>query len=285
MNKKDLNTKQVGNLFGVDESTVRRWSLTGKIKCNKSAGGHRKFSFSNIIEFAKKHDIQIDPNFKSKQLDRKKIIKRILNHTLNHEGKSIETIFIQLYLNGVPLEDFMDNYIESVLVQLQKKLDEQEISVAEEHIGRKIISKSLNSFRASIIDNKNKNDKNVLCLNLENDIPDLPIDMIQILLENINYNVHNCGSHTSIKNLKKLLKDNKYEAIFIYMCDRQCCTSTVHDNIKKTNEDLSAISILAQKYNIKLFLGGPSFKNIETDTLKHYNLFNKYSDTLAINKY
>ena len=32
-----------------------------------------------------------------------------------------------------------------------------------------------------------------ITLNLENDIPDLPIDMIQILLEDEGYNVHNCG--------------------------------------------------------------------------------------------
>ena len=34
--------------YGVDESTVRRWALSGKIKCSTSAGGHRKFSYKNI---------------------------------------------------------------------------------------------------------------------------------------------------------------------------------------------------------------------------------------------
>ena len=31
MDNKGLNTKQLGNLFGVDESTVRRWALSGKL--------------------------------------------------------------------------------------------------------------------------------------------------------------------------------------------------------------------------------------------------------------
>ena len=62
MIKKDLNTKQVGSLFGVDESTVRRWSLAGKIKSSSSAGGHRTFSYKNIMEFAKTKGLELTTN-------------------------------------------------------------------------------------------------------------------------------------------------------------------------------------------------------------------------------
>ncbi len=282
MNKKELNTKQVGDLFGVDESTVRRWSISGKIKCASSAGGHRKFSYYNIIQFSKNHGAKFKQKNDIDVLDSKQIIKKITNFTLSHDSSSIESIFIGLYLHGIQLSDLMDNYVEKVLVNIQSKLDTEKISTAEEHIARKIISRSLNNFRQSISNTKSKKNKNILCLNLENDIPDLPIDMIQILLENINYNVQNCGSHTSTENLKILLSKKEYEAIFIYLCDRQCCTSTVRDNIKKTNHDLNEIGKLAKKYKIKLFLGGPSFKNLDKENLKKYTRFTKYSEALSI---
>jgi methanogenic corrinoid protein MtbC1 len=282
MNKKELNTKQVGDLFGVDESTVRRWSISGKIKCASSAGGHRKFSYYNIIQFSKNHGAKFKQKKDIDVLDSKQIIKKITNLTLNHDSSSIESIFIGLYLQGIQLSDLMDNYVEKVLINIQSKLDTEKISTAEEHIARKIISRSLNNFRQSISNTKSKNNKNILCLNLENDIPDLPIDMIQILLENINYNVQNCGSHTSTENLKILLSKKEYEAIFIYLCNRQCCTSTVRDNIKKTNHDLNEIGKLAKKYKIKLFLGGPSFKNVDKENLKKYTRFTKYSEALSI---
>ncbi len=284
MIKKDLNTKQVSNLFAVNESTVRRWAMAGKIKCISSAGGHRKFSYSDIMEFAKKKKIKFNSSIKIENLDRKIIIKNLVDKSLKQDFRSIESSLIELYLNGTQLTDLMDNYIEQVLVQVQKKLDAKKISVAEEHIARKIIAKSLSNFKLSISNNKISTGKNILCLNLENDIPDLPIDMIEILLEDINYQVDNCGSHTSIENLKILLANKNYEAIFIYLCDRQCCTSTVYDNIQKTNQDLKEISILAKKYKIKLFLGGPSFKNIDKDILKNYNKVQKYSEVLNIKK-
>lgn len=284
MIKKDLNTKQVGNLFGVDESTVRRWSLAGKIKSSSSAGGHRTFSYKNIIEFAKSKGLSLSINKNLDKLDAKTIVKNLTELALNHNTKSFEKTLVQLYLNGIQLTEMMDNCIEPCLVNIQKKLDGKEISVAEEHIARKIVSKSLNNFKYSIINDKALKGKNILCLNLENDIPDLPIDMIQILLENSGFTVDNCGSHTSIENLKNLLKDKEYEALFIYLCDRQCCTSTMIDNIKKTNESLKEISLLGKKYNIKLFLGGPSFNTINKETLKNFHTFTDYSESLILNK-
>ena len=284
MIKKDLNTKQVGNLFGVDESTVRRWALAGKIKCISSAGGHRKFSYSDIVSFANKKGITLDIDGKTKKSNPKNSVKDLTGYALKQDYRKIEGHLIRLYLSGTPLTHIMDNYIEPVLVNIQKNLDDNKISVAEEHIARKIVSKSLSQFKLSITNTNKTNQKNILCLNLENDIPDLPIDMIQILLEDNGYSVHNCGSHTSIDNIKNLLSKKKYEAIFIYLCDRQCCTSTLIDHIDKTNSDLKEIAKLSKKHDIKLFLGGPYFKNINPEVLKCYTKFTKYSEALQINK-
>ncbi len=282
MANKGLNTKQIGNLFGVNESTIRRWAIAGKIKYSSSAGGHRSFSYKNIVQFAKKRGLKLQEE--QSVSDKDKIFNDILDLSLKNNNNSIELLLVKLYLGGFKLADIMDNIIEKSLVALQAKLDQGLISVAEEHIARKVISKALNAFKLTIINQNANNNKNILCLNLENDIPDLPIDMIEILLENIDYNVHNCGSHTSVEDVKKLLEKQKYEAIFIYLCDRQCCTSTLINNIEKTNKDLHHISILAEKYEIKLFLGGPYFENIDKKILKKFNQFKKYSEVIEINK-
>jgi len=280
--KKYLNTKQVGNLFDVNESTVRRWASSGKIECISSAGGHRKFSYQNVMSFANDQGLKINSGEIPYNINRKTIIDDSVKHVFNNDAKSLEMIFVQLYLDGTLLPDLMDNFVEKILVKIQDKLDQREVSVAEEHIARKVVSKALNNFKLTVSNHVSRNNENILCLNLENDIPDLPIDMIQILLENNNFNVHNCGANTSIKDIKKLLSNQTYKAIFIYLCDRQCCTATVKDNIKKTNSDLEQVSILAKKYNIKLYLGGPSFKNINKNILKNYNTFTKYSESLKI---
>ena len=235
------------------------------------------------MNFANTQGLKINSSEIPYNVNRKTVISDSVNHVFKNDAKSLELIFVQLFLDGTPLTDLMDNYVEKILVEIQNKLDRKEVSIAEEHIARKIVSKALNNFKLTVSDSSSEKKKNILCLNLENDIPDLPIDMIQILLENKNYNVHNCGANTSIKDIKKLLSTKKYKAIFIYLCDRQCCTATVKDNLKKTNQDLNDISVLAKKYNIELYLGGPSFKNIDKDVLRSYKTFSKYSESLQIN--
>ena len=283
MIKSDLNTKQVSKLFGVDSSTIRRWTMANKIKCSVTAGGHRAFQYKHIIDFAKKHGAKFIAKNK-KNINKAKSIEQIINSSLALSQDSIDQIFIQLYLHGIKLTTIMDDYIEESLIAIQHKLDLKEISVAEEHIARKIISKSLNTFRKSITKSEEINNKNILCLNLENDIPDLPIDMIQILLENDGFTVHNSGSHTSIDNLKLLVNKTDYEAIFIYLCNRQCCTATVESHINDTNLSLKEIASIGKQYNIKLFLGGPSTMNIEPDIIKDYKQFTNYADSLTLIK-
>ena len=147
MLKKDLNTKQVGNLFGVDESTVRRWALSGKIKCISSAGGHRKFSYNDIVEFANKKGIELNVSEKEKDFDPSSVIPEIVGYSLKQDYKSVEGLLIELYLSGIQLTSLMDDYIEPVLVSIQNHLDDKKISVAEEHIARKIVSKGLGSVQ------------------------------------------------------------------------------------------------------------------------------------------
>lgn len=43
--------KQVSEILGVDESTVRRWTQSGKLKCFRTLGGHRRFPAAYILEF------------------------------------------------------------------------------------------------------------------------------------------------------------------------------------------------------------------------------------------
>ena len=285
MPKSYLNTSQVAELFNVDNSTVRRWTLSKKLRCTSSNGGHRKFSYKQILDFvtknSKKMNLNLDVVSKIDGNDSKSdLIKFIVDNALNRKSSDIESLLMKLYLQGNSVSKIFDDYVEVSLEKIQIMLDEQKISVAEEHIARKSVSKALGYF-GDIISKDSETKKTSLCLNIENDIPDLAIDMIQIILESINHSVYNSGSHTSIKNLKFLLAKNSYDSIYIYMCNRQCCTATVKDNLGKTIESLEQIAQLSEKYSIDLHIGGPSTDLIDDKISFKYKKFYKFSEILS----
>lgn len=43
-----MTTREVAQLFRVDPKTVTRWAATGKLKCLKTLGGHRRFRREDI---------------------------------------------------------------------------------------------------------------------------------------------------------------------------------------------------------------------------------------------
>ena len=45
-------TKHVSDIFGVNVSTIKRWSDSGRLKCFRTLGGHRRYSADWIIRFA-----------------------------------------------------------------------------------------------------------------------------------------------------------------------------------------------------------------------------------------
>ena len=96
MLNKGLNTKQVGNLFNVDESTVRRWALSGKIKCSSSAGGHRKFSYKDLIKFSLDNNIKLNKNKDSSKLSQTSICNKFVKSALEHNYKPIEKLLVEL---------------------------------------------------------------------------------------------------------------------------------------------------------------------------------------------
>ena len=70
----------------------------------------------------------------------------------------------------------------------------------------------------------------------------------------------------------------KYDSMYIFMCDRQCCSSTVKNHMKNTIHDLEHINDLCSKYSIDLFIGGPATSLIDQQVSFKYNKFLKFSE-------
>lgn len=54
-----LTPTQVADMFKVSPITVRQWSSSGKLKCQTTPGGHRRYLPSDIEEFAKTSGINL----------------------------------------------------------------------------------------------------------------------------------------------------------------------------------------------------------------------------------
>lgn len=129
--------------------------------------------------------------------------------------------------------------------------------------------------------NGSYNGKTALCVNFEDNLPDLGVVMSEIILRHSGYNVLNTGSHAELGNLEAMINKKNVDLIVFFLCDMQCCMATVKDNIQKTEDQTKVLAKLAHSLGVKVIFGGqglqflPSVKHNTDHTFLTYNEFKR----------
>jgi len=160
---------------------------------------------------------------------------------------------------------------------VENALRQKYISHVEAFISRKLITRSVESL------NQNKpngsfNGKTALCINFEDNLPDLGVVMSEIILRHNGYNVLNTGSHAELGNLQDVIKKKGIALLLFYLCDMQCCMATVRDNLSKTSSQVKEIVSLANKLKVNIVFGGSGIQFLPDVSNQISSSFNKYSD-------
>jgi len=291
---KYLSSKDVANILGINISTLKRWTDSGKLSCEKTGGGHRKFTMQHVREFYKSHS----DSSKSEHLflnkkehkflyglinnrDYKELAQNLASTSLDADELSVNIIINGLYMNGVSIIDILDYVVDVAGHIIENQLKLNQISHAEVYFSRNIITRSVDSL------NKDKpngsfNGKNALCVNFEDNLPDIGVVMSEVLLRHKGYNVYNTGSHAELGSLKNIIKDRKIELLLFYLCNLQCCNAVIKKNIEKTKIQIFEIVALAKKAKVKVIFGGEGLLLLKGVEDQFSGSFLTYSDLSRI---
>ena len=291
---KYLSSKDSANILGINISTLKRWTDSGKIKCEKTAGGHRKFTMQHIRGYYKSFsdsskNISLGIENKEQKFlyglindrDYKELAQNLAASSLKADELSVRTIVNGLYMNGVPIPDLLDYVIDVAghIVELQLKTNK--IDHTDAYLSRNVITRSVDSLNNDQ-PNGSFNGKNALCVNFEDNLPDIGVVMSEVLLRNNGFNVYNTGSHAELGDLKNIIKNRKINLLLFYLCDLQCCNAIVEKNINKTKNQIIEIVTLAKKINTKVIFGGEGLKLLKGVKNQIGNSFLTYNDLSKI---
>jgi len=291
---KYLSSKDTANILGINISTLKRWTDSGKIKCEKTAGGHRKFTMQHIRGYYKSFsdsskNISLGIENKEQKFlyglindrDYKELAQNLAASSLKADELSVRTIVNGLYMNGVPIPDLLDYVIDVAghIVELQLKTNK--LDHTDAYLSRNVITRSVDSLNNDQ-PNGSFNEKNALCVNFEDNLPDIGVVMSEVLLRNNGFNVYNTGSHAELGDLKNIIKNRKINLLLFYLCDLQCCNAIVEKNINKTKNQIIEIVKLAKKINTKVIFGGEGLKLLKGVKNQIGNSFLTYNDLSKI---
>ena len=287
---KYLNSKEVSGILGINISTLKRWTDSGKLGCEKTAGGHRKFTMKHIRDYYKTHSDSSKSDFLSLESKNHKKIYGLINQqdykqlaidlsiaSLKAEDSTVNTIINGLYMNGTPVADLFDFVVDVAGNIVEDQLKNNKIAHTDAYLSRKIITRSVDGL------NRNKpngdfNGKNALCINFEDNLPDIGVVMSEVLMRHNGYNVFNSGSHAELGELSEIIIKRKIDIVLFYLCNLQCCNAVVEENVSKTVTQIFDSIKMAKKLDIKILFGGEGLFLLDDISGKIDNSFLTYND-------
>jgi len=266
-----LNSKQVADIIGVNISTLKRWTDNGTLGCDKTAGGHRKFTMNHIRDYYKNNpdannntDLKIE-DISQKQLfgliqkrNFKKLAEKLAQSSLEAEETTVSNIINGLYMNGVPVADLLDYVVDVAGHIIESQLNNNEIVHTEAYVSRQLLTRVVDGL-CSEMPNGKFNGKSAMCVNFEDNLPDIGVVMSEVVLRHNGYNVFNTGSHAELGDLLSVIQKKKIDIVLFYLCNLQCCNAVVVENIEKTKEHIKEIVKVAKKINVKVLFGGEGY--------------------------
>ena len=137
-----LSTRQVAQLLGVGEATVKRWADAGEIDCFRTPGGHRKFRLRDVTAFVQARRYQAAEPVPAQLPEGKsgvEFTERFQKLALAGSIDDCVAMLAALRLRGPALEELFDDVVTPALIGIGLGWERGELSVAEEHVAAQTV--------------------------------------------------------------------------------------------------------------------------------------------------
>lgn len=267
-NIKYFNSEDAAKILGVNVSTIKRWTESGTLECIKTAGGHRKFLMSHLANFVEKNkkknskvnlftlesEQDVELSYRILKGDFQYLNEYVLDQALASNREKIQQVFNGLYLGQYHLHQIYDLIVTPVLHHIGYMWEQQEISVVEEHLASQAIKDCIIRLQGIIRIPQYKIGK-ALCLTPSQELHDIPLKMVDHVLEARGFVVLYSGQLTLI---------DRIEGIFeIHRPDRLYISSTNLNHHEELQKEINHLCDIAQTANCQVYVGGRSFDLVD----------------------
>jgi excisionase family DNA binding protein len=264
---------QLSSIFQVNETTIKRWIWSGKLKANSTIGGHYRVSKDQLDNFFKTYPQVAKNSYIIRKYNKEKNKKieeweEYYQLILINKHEEAFRLLQSVYISGNDITVIIDNYFVPVLWKIGFEYNKGNISIYEEHRMSFRINEHLSRFEQFVNKKIKKGSKVILlCAKGENHM--IPLQMLNLVLSKNSWDTHVLGINISYEELEKAVIKIKPNMI--------CITkSYTEDNPKKYLENTIK---LAKRNKILIALGGSGWdKKIKENKQKYITWFGSMGD-------
>ena len=219
------STREVAQMWNVSESTVKRWADTAGLGCQRTPGGHRRFSLQDIRGFQQDRGFEAtglltterweDPNVEDflNRKDFARVREQVSFLAAHNQRAQIEELLKRLYLRGMSLEQLYDYIVMPIARSNQAALSDQALSGGQAKLIQVNLEEAVSYLFPHII-RKRHNGRVSLCAS-----PDraqyLPVNAAARILEVEGWEVLNLGWSVPFPALATMVEEEPINLVCI----------------------------------------------------------------------
>ncbi len=250
-----LTTKEVGKLLSVSEATIKRWADDGLLPSEKTVGGHRRFSLTEIARFQRERGAPPQPRASADGARKRESIADVMpgilfQHLVSGDEEETATLLISAYLQGHSLASLFDQVLTPAMHQIGDLWYRGQLTIADEHLATHTAITAVHRLRNVIHLPPPRGFRAVAC-GVEGDLHELPIHLVHALLQGDGWEVVNLGPNTPFFTLAEALARHRPRFL--------CISAKLMTDPDRVARDYAQVRKAAAKFNTAIAVGGDGF--------------------------
>jgi methanogenic corrinoid protein MtbC1 len=279
--KSTFSTAELAKLFKINESTVKRWSDSGDLKCEKTRGGHRRYTVGSVMTFIQQNKLST-PLLFADSIDNEdlrvhiiagnihKLVPILKKEMLTGNVRGALDIVRIAFAAKPSFIGLCSNLLFSALHEIGEEWQANKISVDQEHLSTNTIKEALTLFQNDMY-HKTPNGLTALCASSEGDYHDFALRCIGYYLETEGWRVIFLGQSTPADSIVYAITTNKPNLVVISVT----AISNTFQFLKEMNTKISPAVHIA---GAQLAIGGENIKAQFINTIKADHLCDTIED-------
>lgn len=158
--KQSLSPRQLAKAIGVSESSLKRWADEGRLRVNRTVGGHRRIPVHEAVRFARESNFPVVrpellgmPDLGSVRIERQQtsdVADLLFEKLKTEQADHACALLIDLYLSGRSIAAIVDGPLRQAVDRVGQLWHEHENGIFLEHRAIDICIQSLQFLRSTI---------------------------------------------------------------------------------------------------------------------------------------
>ena len=269
--KRYYSSRELAEMLSVNESTIKRWSDTGYIECNRTKGGHRRFSLQSVMQFVHQNRLEV-PELAAQMFTGRELRTNLIAGNTDVLVPRLKvaalagnlTDSLSILRAGLALKPNLLAIYEDVVFPVLRVIGDEwashSITIDVEHLASLTIRDAIVRLQSSV-HHEPSNGLSALLVCYEGQLHDIVLQCAASYLQSRGWKTYNLGQSTPTASVLSAIKKRKPDLVVL--------SALLVDRKKKFVRDVNLkIYPASHRAGAKLSVGGARLRSEFVDRLK-----------------